>query len=211
MAYTTRISVLRGAADGNEIYWKTFYDTYRPLIMLVGGDCNLKPDEKEELVQNVMCEVFQKDILGKFDPDNVPEHVTYKHDESKGRFRSYFRKIVRYQAIKIFHKRSNALSIDADNKPVSLISEDEFDAIWNDVESNKTDLADFHQQVNNFISEVHTSHIEIKNSIKNLESANKASHIIYEKRIKTAYYVGGTALGLSIINYILQVLGVFEL
>ena len=132
MAYTTRISVLRGAADGNEIYWKTFYDTYRPLIMLVGGDCNLKPDEKEELVQNVMCEVFQKDILGKFDPDNVPEHVTYKHDESKGRFRSYFRKIVRYQAIKIFHKRSNALSIDADNNPVSLISEDEFDAIWND-------------------------------------------------------------------------------
>lgn len=36
-----------------------------------------------------------------------------------------------------------------------------------------------------------------------------ASHIIYEKRIKTAYYVGGTALGLSIINYILQILGVF--
>ena len=132
MAYTTRISVLRGAADGNEIYWKTFYDTYRPLIMLVGGDCNLKPDEKEELVQNVMCEIFQKDILDKFDPKNVPEHVTFKHDESKGRFRSYFRKIVRYQAIKIFHKRSNALSIDADSKPVSLISEDEFDAIWND-------------------------------------------------------------------------------
>ena len=83
------------------------------------------------------------------------------------------------------------------------------DAIWNDVEGHKTDLADFHQQVNNFISEVHTAYDEIKISIKNLEDVNTASHVIYEKRIKTAYYVGGTALGLSIINYILQILGVY--
>jgi cytochrome c556 len=83
------------------------------------------------------------------------------------------------------------------------------DAIWNDVEDHKTDLADFHQQVNNFISEVHTAHDEIKISIKDLEDVNTASHVIYEKRIKTAYYVGGTALGLSIINYILQILGVY--
>jgi hypothetical protein len=63
--------------------------------------------------------------------------------------------------------------------------------------------------VNNFISEVHIAHDEIKYSIKNLEDVNMASHIIYEKRIKIAYYVGGTALGLSIINDILQILGVF--
>ena len=67
----------------------------------------------------------------------------------------------------------------------------------------------FHQQVDKFISEVHAAHTEIKDSIKNLEEANTASHIIYEKRIKTAYYIGGTALGLSIANYILQILGVF--
>ena len=83
------------------------------------------------------------------------------------------------------------------------------DAIWNDVEGHKIDLADFHQQVNNFISEVHAAHDEIKISINNLEDVNTASHVIYEKRIKTAYYVGGTALVLSIINYILQILGVF--
>ena len=85
----------------------------------------------------------------------------------------------------------------------------DIDTIWNDVEGHKTDLADFHQQVNNYISEVHAAHDEIKLSIKNLEDVNTASHIIYEKRIKTAYYVGGTALVLSIINYILQILGVF--
>ena len=82
------------------------------------------------------------------------------------------------------------------------------DAIWNDVENHKTNLAGFHQQVDDFISEVHTVHAEIKDSIKNLENANTTSHIIYEKRIRIAYYVGGTALGLSIINYILQILGV---
>ena len=82
------------------------------------------------------------------------------------------------------------------------------DTIWNDVESQKTDLTGFHQQVNKFISEVHATHTEIKDSIKNLEEANTTSHIIYEKRIKTAYYVGGTAIGLSIVNYILQILGV---
>jgi cytochrome c556 len=85
----------------------------------------------------------------------------------------------------------------------------DIDTIWNDVEGHKRNLASLHQQVNNFISEVHIAHDEIKYSIKNLEDVNMASHIIYEKRIKTAYYVGGTALGLSIINYILQILGVF--
>ena len=85
----------------------------------------------------------------------------------------------------------------------------DIDTIWNDVENHKANLIDFHQQVNNFISEVHAAHDEIKISIKNLEDVNTASHIIYEKRIKTAYYVGGTALVLSIINYILQILGVF--
>ena len=83
------------------------------------------------------------------------------------------------------------------------------DAIWNDVENHKADLTGLHQQIDNFISEVHSVHTEIKDSIKNLEDANMTSHILYEKRIRTAYYVGGTALGLSIINYILQILGVF--
>lgn len=72
------------------------------------------------------------------------------------------------------------------------------DVIWKDVESQKTDLANYRQQVD----DLHRAH-------SNLEDVNMASHIIYEKRIKTAYYVGGTALGLSIINYILQILGVF--
>lgn len=82
------------------------------------------------------------------------------------------------------------------------------DSIWNDVEAHKTELADFHRQVDNFISEVKNTHSEIRESILKCEEANACAHIRYEKRIKTAYYIGGTALGLSIINYVLTLMGI---
>ncbi len=59
-----------------------------------------------------------------------------------------------------------------------------------------------------FISEVKNTHVEIKESLRKLEEVNDTAHLSYEKRIKTAYYVGGSAVGLSIINYILQILGI---
>lgn len=82
------------------------------------------------------------------------------------------------------------------------------DSIWNDVEAHKTELADFHRQVDNFISEVKNTHSEIRESILKCEEANACAHIRYEKRIKIAYYIGGTALGLSIINYVLTLMGI---
>ena len=84
----------------------------------------------------------------------------------------------------------------------------EVDNIWNDVEVHKTDLTNLHQQVTNYISEVHTTHAEIKDSIRRIEEDNSSAHLKYEKKIKTAYYIGGSAIGLLIINYILQILGI---
>lgn len=105
MAFTTRKSLLARVREGGEIPWGEFYATYKPLIMLCGGDCGLSPEEKEELVQRVMCEIFQKDIVGKYDPDRVPDHVVFKHDPARGRFRHYLRKIIRYQALHIIRDR----------------------------------------------------------------------------------------------------------
>lgn len=82
------------------------------------------------------------------------------------------------------------------------------DTIWSDVEAHKTELAEFHQQVDNFMSEVKITHSKIKESILKWEEANTSAHNRYEKRIKTAYYIGGTALGLSILNYVLIFLGI---
>ena len=60
MAFTTSKSLLAKVRSGDEISWQEFYNTYKPLIYLCGGDCNLTIDEKEELVQKVMTEIFQK-------------------------------------------------------------------------------------------------------------------------------------------------------
>lgn len=82
------------------------------------------------------------------------------------------------------------------------------DAIWNDVESHKTSITKMQDQINHFISEVHTTTNEIKESIKSFEKANTDAHLQYERKIRTAYYISGSAIGLSIINYLLQILGI---
>lgn len=105
MAFTTRKSLLAKAQNGEETSWQEFYSTYQPLITLCGRDCGLTNDEIEDLVQLVMCEIFQKDILAKYDPDNVPEHIVFKHDHTKGRFRYFLRAIIRNQALKLYRKR----------------------------------------------------------------------------------------------------------
>lgn len=132
MAFTTSKSLLIKVRNGDEISWSEFYKTYKPMIMLCGYDCHLTPDEIEDLVQKVMCEFFQKDIIGKYDPDNIPEHVVFKHDVSKGRFRHYFRKIVRNQALKIIEKRNGNYSLDDEENGIAatLPSQDHWEQIW---------------------------------------------------------------------------------
>lgn len=92
MAFTTKKSLLAKVRAGDEISWQEFYDTYKPLMILVGNDCGLTTDENDELVQTVMCEIFQKNILDKYDIDKVPDNVIFKYDPAKGRFRHYLKK-----------------------------------------------------------------------------------------------------------------------
>ena len=118
MAFTTKKSMLARVRMGDEISWKEFYETYRPLVYLVGKDCGLNASENEELIQCVMCEIFRKDIVGKYDPEHIPEHVSFQYDETKGRFRHYFRGIVRNQALKLFHDRWGYKCLDEVPEPV---------------------------------------------------------------------------------------------
>ena len=132
MAFTTRKSLLARVRGGDEVSWSDFYEAYKPLILLCGGDCGLTADEKEELVQQVMSELFLKDIVGKYDPDNVPENVTFVYDPAKGRFRHFLRKIIRNHALKILRKRKNNASLDDENNPIELGSEDAWNAAWDE-------------------------------------------------------------------------------
>ncbi|MBE6404859.1 MAG: sigma-70 family RNA polymerase sigma factor [Lentisphaerae bacterium] len=133
MAFTTSKSLLARVRSGDEISWNEFYTSYKPLILLCGYDCHLTEDEKEELVQKVMCEIFQKDILGKYDPENIPSNVVFQHNPSKGRFRHYLRGIIRNQALKIVEKRKEHLSLDDDSGiSETLSSPDLWEAVWDE-------------------------------------------------------------------------------
>ncbi len=129
MAFTTRKSLLAKVRNGDEVSWREFYETYRPLIYLVGGDCGLTQDEKEELVQQVMSEIFRKDILQKYNIDEVPKDVTFTYDPSRGRFRYFLKAIIRNQALKLYHKRWNYVS---ENEVGELADEEKFDNSWDD-------------------------------------------------------------------------------
>ena len=129
MAFTTKKSLLAKVRAGDEVSWQEFYEEYKPLILLVGSDCSLKPDENEELVQQVMCELFTRDIIGKYDPDHIPDDVKFTYDPARGRFRYFLKKIVRNQAIKIYRKRFDHADLeDAE----TVCGENEFDAVWSE-------------------------------------------------------------------------------
>ncbi len=122
-----------------------------------------------------------------------------------------------------FHQQVDGY-IESANKATDLIKQDittlqqyrskletykhlgDVDNMWGEVEAHKTDLTKLHQQVANYISEANATHAEIKDSIRQIEEDNCSAHLKYEKKIKTAYYIGGSAIGLLIINYILQIL-----
>ena len=117
MAFTTRKSLLARVREGGDIPWNEFYTTYKPLILLCGDDCELSNDEKDELVQRVMCEIFAKDIVGKYDPDHVPDDVVFRHDPARGRFRHYMRRIIRNQALKIIRERRKGVAALTEQEP----------------------------------------------------------------------------------------------
>ena len=67
MAYTTRKSLLLAIGRGDEVSWKEFYDTYRPLIVFCARG-RLAPDEIDDLVQKVMVKIFRSGERFRYDP-----------------------------------------------------------------------------------------------------------------------------------------------
>ena len=94
MAFTTKGSLLAAVKKGDEISWQQFYDMYKPLILLKGGDLRLNQTEKEELVQLVMLSFF-----------NTSQ--TFCYDKSKGRFRDYLKRIIHNKACDLMCKRQD--------------------------------------------------------------------------------------------------------
>lgn len=101
MAYTTKKSLLEAIHEGNEVSWREFYDTYRPLVILRGSDFRLNAAELEDLMQMVLLDIFKS---GK----------KFRYDRKQGRFRDYLRRIITHNAIDLIRKRKNCELCDID-------------------------------------------------------------------------------------------------
>ena len=123
MSFTTKKSLLAKVKAGDEVSWAEFYAAYKPLILLCGRDCLLSDAESEELVLQVMSEIFRKDIVGGYDPDHIPADIVFKYDPAKGRFRHFLRRIIRNQAINIRRKRKNFVPMDDGSAPDAAIDD----------------------------------------------------------------------------------------
>ena len=132
MAFTTRKSLLAKVRAGDEVSWTEFYAAYKPLILLCGQDCMLTPDENDELVQQVMSEIFRKDIVGKYDPDHIPDGVVFHYDPAQGRFRHYLRGIIRNQALRLLQKRKSHVELDNPAQQVFKPAVDFWDNLWDE-------------------------------------------------------------------------------
>ena len=111
MAYTTRKTLLQGVLKGDESSWEQFLEFYKPLIRLCGHDFELTEEEIQDLQQEVLIEVNKANVIGKY-------------NQSRGRFRDYFRTIIRRKAIRIRKQRLRLI----EQMPVS--SKTELETAW---------------------------------------------------------------------------------
>lgn len=83
----------------------------------------------------------------------------------------------------------------------------DIDSIWTDVEKHKEHLLNWHEKLELFIKQGNTRLERIERLIQQAENDNTLLHQQYNKKLKIAYWIGGSATGLIIANYILQIIG----
>jgi len=116
MAYTTRQSLLKAVHEQDENAWRAFVDFYMPLILMRAKDFKLRPDEVDELRQEVFLAVSQYDLAGRYDPE-------------RGRFRDYLRRVITNCAKHILRARADfaakELPEEAEATPPNKAQEEE--------------------------------------------------------------------------------------
>lgn len=121
MAFTTRVSLLSAVRRGDEIGSEEFYEMYKPLVYLRANDLHLNETEKEDLVQLVMMDFFGRS-------------KAFVYDKTKGRFRDYFRTIIKHKAYDLMRKRhDDEVSIETIQTEVDSIfveGEDRWQREW---------------------------------------------------------------------------------
>jgi RNA polymerase sigma factor (sigma-70 family) len=126
VSYTTDSSLLRHVQQGNEDAWNRFYQKYIGMIHSIGKKRRLTPEERDELMIDVMTIFWRK-----------MEHFIY--DRNRGKFRSYLGKIADYCAMQIFSKKEDDPEIISD--PIMDYPDDVDDALMEDWQNYLLDKA----------------------------------------------------------------------
>ena len=85
---------------------------------------------------------------------------------------------------------------------------DDIDTIWNDVESHKTNLAGLHEQLNKFAEDTNNANAKLHEKIDNLTKLQEIKNQYIDKKIKIAYGIAGGSIVFSLIQFVLQILGI---
>ena len=126
VSYTTDSSLLRHVQQGNEEAWNRFYHKYIGMIHSIGKKRRLNPEERDELMIEVMTIFWRK-----------MDHFIY--DRNRGKFRSYLGKIADYCAMQIFSKKEDDSEIISD--PEMDYPNDVDDALMEDWQNYLLDKA----------------------------------------------------------------------
>ena len=115
MSFTTRFTILEKLKVGCQVGWSDFESIYRPLIMLRGRDRGISSHELDDLVQQVLLNLFKSDTV-------------YKYDKSKGRFRDYLKTVIDRRAFDLIRKhKDREKSFDELEDKGVLISSDDYE------------------------------------------------------------------------------------
>ena len=115
MTYTTRPSLLARVANHEEPSWEEFYRIYAPYIRSIGYRIGIDPGGREDLVQMVMLEVFEKDKAN-FERQRL------------GSFRRYLRMMIQNRAKDLIRKLAkNPLVISSEPSDEQLPQDDTLD------------------------------------------------------------------------------------
>lgn len=180
MAFTTRGSLLSAVRRGDEVGWNDFFNNYKPLILLRGGDRRLTQTEKEDLVQLVMLAFF-----------NASQ--TFHYDKTQGRFRDYLKRIIDHKAYDIIRKRKDGtVSIESEDFGIEELpaeAEDHWETEWKKYATGEV-LKDLQEHVSPLIYQVFTmltvDELPVKEVAKVLGITANAVYVYKHAAIKKA-------------------------
>ena len=97
---STRKSLLDRVQHGDEISWNEFYDRYKGIIRAVGALYHFSEEEQDDLVQRVMVKFFANAKM-------------FVYREGKVKFRTYFARIIRSEAVDFIRSNSARKNAEA--------------------------------------------------------------------------------------------------